>query len=296
MRTEREPLLAALTGFFLGVFTTLAVIEFESSWISRIVILVMLAMLAAAAFAAFLFIKRQRAGGDAPASQGAWKHADASAPEPVSGVAGGPAARPPAPKSTPEWHNPRAEPQRDTTPPGPRGPRSVHHTETPPSSPSRTTGPAAMMGNSSPRRRENDSVYYPEEESFATEPSSTPTISYISADPNRLVEVWESYRKKGDGRFNVSGLRQRLEAAGIAAEVVAGEHVGAGDCLLAIDFRGGGPLYLLPNFNKPARTVSQWFQALGSESRTAVIQRLIRPATARRSGGGLTVETKGEIE
>jgi hypothetical protein len=123
------------------------------------------------------------------------------------------------------------------------------------------------------------------------------SVSPGFAGAEQLSEVWDSYFRNGDGRFNAKGLQRQLESAGISAEVILGEQLKAGDSLLGVDFKdGSGLLYLLPNFGKPARAVEEWFQNISTGSRVARIQRLLRPATACRKGGTIYLETKGEVE
>jgi hypothetical protein len=116
------------------------------------------------------------------------------------------------------------------------------------------------------------------------------------ADSSRLVDVWEVYLKSGS-RFNEAGLRRQLSASQIDAEVIPGSQFGGGDIVHAVDLKdGSGILYLLPDFAKPPRALEEWFHSRDSGSRMARIQRLVRPATARRSGGRINLESKGEIE
>ncbi len=116
-------------------------------------------------------------------------------------------------------------------------------------------------------------------------------------DPSRLIDIWNVYYSKGDGKFNATGLRRQLENAGIDAEVIPGDRLGGGDNILAVDLLDhGGVLYLLPNFTKSPRAIEDWFRATDSGSRMARIQRLVSPATARKSGGSITLILKGEVE
>src|SRR5882757_6727105 len=90
MRSHREPLLSALAGLLVGIFATLSVIEFQTTfgkvktafpW-ERYGILTALLLLAVAAIAAYLKL----AGSSAPES-------DAGAPEPEESRKGGPAPK-----------------------------------------------------------------------------------------------------------------------------------------------------------------------------------------------------------
>jgi hypothetical protein len=116
------------------------------------------------------------------------------------------------------------------------------------------------------------------------------------ADSSRLIDVWETYLKSG-AMFNETGLRRQLETSQIDADVIPGSQFGGGDSVHAVDLKdGSGILYLLPDFAKPPRALEEWFQSRDSGSRMARIKRLVRPATARRSGGRINLESKGEVE
>ena len=116
----------------------------------------------------------------------------------------------------------------------------------------------------------------------------------LRAEPNRLIEVWESYWRHGDGHFNAPGLRRHLHEAGVMGEVVLDQRFG--DRVLAVELDDSGLLYLLPNFAKPPRAVAEWFDAIGTSSRLARIGRLHAPARVRRVAGGIEVIQKGAVE
>lgn len=287
MRNDRELLLVAFTAFLAGVVFTLFVLLFGylKDWPDRLVVLGVLTVLTTVSLAASVLVTRKRSdqgesatpqaavsrGGSTPSKDPTLPVASAVTLPPNATGSSNPQGRKPEPR----WEPPpaRVEGARKGGNSVASSPRSTTMETLPPST-----------------RRETEPVGYLEGESVAG------ASMYSVVDPGRLVEIWESYRRKGEGKFSAQGLQQRIAAAGITADVLPGEQFGAGDNVLAVDFRVGGPLYLLPNFHKPVRTVSPWFQPLGPESRTAVIQRLIRPATARRSESGLDLETKGEIE
>ena len=119
----------------------------------------------------------------------------------------------------------------------------------------------------------------------------------VEVSLSSLIDVWETYLSHGDGRFNAKGLQRQLEEKGISASVIPGEHLEAGDRVLGVALPSWGDIvYLLPNFTKPPRAVSDWFESKGSESRRATIQRLVEPAAGRRSSRGWEIQKKGVVE
>jgi hypothetical protein len=126
-------------------------------------------------------------------------------------------------------------------------------------------------------------------------PKPVPTIS--SSNPGDLIEAWEAYLRHGDGRFNAKGLERQLEKKGISARVLSAEHLGMWDHVLGVVFDASdGGVYLLPDFTKPPRAVSEVFYSRGDESRRAKIKRLVQPAVARRKSGGWHLEQQGQVE
>lgn len=129
------------------------------------------------------------------------------------------------------------------------------------------------------------------DEAFFDPPSEQPALRSID-----LIQVWEEYESEGDGHFTPSGFSRRLASAGIDARALAGEELGVGDAVLAVEpLRGGSEIYLLPDFNRPASAVVQWFENQGSGVRTAYIKRLIQVAEAERRGGELVIRRKGIV-
>jgi len=126
---------------------------------------------------------------------------------------------------------------------------------------------------------------------------STPEI--FQAPPFRtdeLIQVWEEYEANGDGHFTPAGLGQRLENAGLEARAIAGEELGSGDAVLGVEpLHGGSQVYLLPDFNRPASAVADWFENQGSGVRTAYIKRLIQVAEVERRGSELVIRRKGVV-
>ncbi|HEV3458841.1 MAG TPA: hypothetical protein VHG32_20000 [Thermoanaerobaculia bacterium] len=120
-------------------------------------------------------------------------------------------------------------------------------------------------------------------------------LTSLSAWPEHLVEVWQSYLEKGDGRFDAKGLRRHLEAVGLSAPVTIDDSLG--ESVLGVD-PGDGQVYLLPHFDSTPNEVAGWFQQGSSTaSRLARIQRLVRVAVARRAAGGrLELLRKGAVE
>jgi hypothetical protein len=114
--------------------------------------------------------------------------------------------------------------------------------------------------------------------------------------PEDLIRVWEAYEAEGEGHFTADGLARGLDAAGIEARALSGEELGAGDAVLGVAaLRGNGPIYVLPDFNRPSSAVSRWFEDQGSGVRTAAIKRLDKVAEVERRGGELVVLRKGVV-
>jgi hypothetical protein len=303
MRSGREPLLPALAGFLVGVLFTLAVIQFESTFqlsnnqhgsggspgaasslasvqwtgnAERYTTLTILLALAITSIVAYL------------------RFAKAASTTTLEKAFEG---------TTNESPSYRSSPGADKTPASPPPPREGQRRDQ--VDPSRGGNPDKGRSRSELSTPYGSRQPNPTFARDSREPSQSPVIDYdrstppqsTSSYPNGLVEVWDSYFKKGDGRFNIKGLQKALEEAQIPAEVLGGEQMSAGENLLIVDFRdGSGLLHILPNFSKPTRALETWFHPLGSGARTALIQRLVRPATARRKGGQIVLENRGEIE
>lgn len=279
MRSDRGSFLLGLAGFLAGVFFTLFITEFlgpkaAASWLERKLLLLVLLLLFIAVLRAYAMLARTAASAGSSVATGAdWetvprKEATAALPQ---GDQGG----------RREVNGGRSE-IRD-------GARNLREPLEAPL-PARRLEPAIT----SPARIPQGSSGY--QVSDQSSEVKTPSENK-SAHPGRLIEIWERYYREGDGKFNAGGLRRQMEEAGITADVIPGDRIGAGESLLAIDLHDGtNLLYLLPNFGKPVRAVDNWFQSVGGESRVARIQRLLRPATARRAAAGIVLETKGEVE
>jgi hypothetical protein len=281
MRSHREPLLSALAGLLVGIFATLSVVGFQETfrdktqptlvW-ERYGILTALLLLAVAAIAVYLKLARSSAS-----------ESDAGAPEPEERRKDGPTLKVKESAAREAFDKDRRnekEPARGDKP----APGSGRAPTPPPSRESRQPLPP-------PVREARNSARPVSDES--PEPPAPPLAPVHSG---RLVEIWDSYYKNGNGRFDINGLRRSLETGAVKADVLSGDQLAAGDNVLIVDLRdGSGQLHVLPNFTKPVRALEEWFQPLGSGDRTAIPQKLIRPATARRWGGSITLESKGEV-
>lgn len=277
MSQNREPLILTLVGFLIGVLFTLLVVRTQSSanakgpgstfeFYAILVVLLVLTVLLLA-----VYLKPRQAILERSSSAAA----ELRTIGPLRSSSGGKVTTP-----TGEGQS------KETRPSGGVQPGTTAKLQSGYS----YADPQEQPGTPLPQ----DSDYW--DSATPTEDSESPTTVALTSHADRLVEVWQTYHRNGDGKFNANGLRRFLESAGINAEVLAGERVEAGDNVLAVDIRDGrGSLYLLPNFNKPAIALSTWFQIPGSGSRAAVIQRLIRPATARRVGSRINVESRGEV-
>lgn len=118
--------------------------------------------------------------------------------------------------------------------------------------------------------------------SAATEPK--PGIPQLH--PTEIAQVWNRYLEVGNGQFNTKGLQEFLGSAGIRADVLPPDDlVGMGNPVLGISEPGSRErVFLLPDFTRPPKAVSSWFD-LDSEIRNSTrMNRLVRVAELRRRG------------
>ena len=120
--------------------------------------------------------------------------------------------------------------------------------------------------------------------------------------PGDLIAAWDDYRRAGDGHFSRRGFQAVLAHRGLAADVSAGDRVGAGDAVLIVERPSGAPrFYVLPNFNKSPRAVADWFDDDSGGALTGRTQRVTRVAQGRwvepgsGIGRGFEVLERGEI-
>lgn len=123
----------------------------------------------------------------------------------------------------------------------------------------------------------------------------TDATSASRVDPGRLASIWKDYLDHGDGRFERTGLGRRLGEAQLDLQVLSSEELGISAPVLGVARPGRPEVFLLPDFNAPARAVAEWFTDGGSGDRTARIRRLIEVAEAQRHGGDLQLVRKGSV-
>ena len=118
--------------------------------------------------------------------------------------------------------------------------------------------------------------------------------SRSSPDRERLADVWRDYFENGDGRFDASGLRRKLDAAGIAGRVLSDSRTG--DRILGVEM-DDGKVYLLPHFDSTPSALTPWFLSAGPATRLERIQRLLQVAEARLGAdGGFELVRQGKVE
>ncbi len=136
------------------------------------------------------------------------------------------------------------------------------------------------------------------EETLPPEPGQPdePAPSMREPQESDLIAVWDAYRRKGDGHFNVEGLKSQLADHGFAAEVMTSSHVGASDYLLIVETASRKPhFFVLPSFAKSPRTVEAWFKDNSDGALTGRIRRVQAVAEGRWTNTGCDLIQKGTI-
>lgn len=116
-------------------------------------------------------------------------------------------------------------------------------------------------------------------------------------EPADLIEVWEAYRREGDGHFTAQGLQHLLDARNLTATVRQNEHVGAWDCVLVVETLSRRPeFYVVPSFTKSPRKVSKWFDDHSDGALNGRVEKVLEIAKGRwtESGVGDTIQ-KGVV-
>ena len=280
MRHNRETVLLASWVFLAGMLVPLVIHELWGGTLGtlgRDLVLMTLLLLVATAFVLWWRLSRGEAG--VRLSQTTMTLEEWNLKNPAGRDS---APEPPSPKGIVEAREHRGTGPRIDAAPLAGGGRQPVASAAP--QPTRDPNPPAPRPPAAPFQTQSDSW----DDSY--------TASTFKADASRLIEIWDGYCRSG-ARFNDAGLLRHIETAGLQAEVIPGNQFGGGESVLAVDLKdGSGILYLLPDFAKPPRAIEEWFQSRDSGSRMARIQRLVRPATARRSGGRINLESKGEVE
>lgn len=116
-------------------------------------------------------------------------------------------------------------------------------------------------------------------------------------EPADLIEVWETYRREGDGHFTAKGFQDQLDARNLTAAVRENEQVGPRDCVLVVETPSRRPyFYVVPSFTKSPRKVSHWFDDRSDGALNGKIERVLEIAKGRwtESGVGDTIK-KGVV-
>jgi len=162
--------------------------------------------------------------------------------------------------------------------------------------------------------RESDEAAGPDPEVRPPAPGAPPTEAETpqpepgepspaqAPQPDDLVTAWDDYRRDGDGHFSRRGLQAVLDHRGLAAEVSAGDRIGAGGAVLIVETTSSAPnFYVLPSFNRSPRAVADWFDDDSGGALTGRTQRVTRVAQGRwveaetDIGRGFEVLERGEI-
>jgi hypothetical protein len=235
------------------------------------------------------------------ASFAAWRRLRWSAASPAAGAAGARGSSvSAAPHSPPELPEPAIAGEQGETPARPPVPPPVSPPAiAAPPPPDEAAGaasptPAEVPGDEGGGWRDE----YPE----APPPARTPAggreaASSLGPLREQLAEVWLACLRDGEGQFAAPALRRALLAAGLGGQVL--DDAPAGNLFAVDPRRGAGDrrVLLLPLPGVTARAVAEWFSCPASGgSRLARIQRVVRPAVARRGAAGWELLEKGVVE
>ena len=136
----------------------------------------------------------------------------------------------------------------------------------------------------------------PATEAAAQQPvvGEPPTAEVLQ--PGDIIAAWDDYRRDGDGHFSRRGLQAVLDQRGLAAEVSAGDRVGAGGTVLIVETPHNTPnFYVLPSFNKSPRAVADWFDDSSGGALTGRTQRVARVAHGRWVEAGTEIGRRFEL-
>ena len=110
---------------------------------------------------------------------------------------------------------------------------------------------------------------------------SPPADSPVEPQASDLIQVWDTYRREGDGHFTKRGLQKQLDDMEFQATVSADNRVGSSDCLLVVQTESQGPgFFVLPSFAKSPRAVRRWF----ADRSDGALNRTIPPSGGGRRG------------
>lgn len=184
----------------------------------------------------------------------------------------------------------------DRSPEGPQRPLEV--TEPLARSPRHHPDPPAPASSPLPRVEASPARRHGEDRPPAPSPTAAPSPSTEprgGLDPGAVTAAWQQYLEHGDGFFEPRGLRRHLDATGVVADVIAAQDLGIQGPILAIAPPGSRQLYLVPDFNQPARAVAEWFTDQGSGERMARIKRLLEVAVAERGEEAARLLKRGVV-
>lgn len=118
----------------------------------------------------------------------------------------------------------------------------------------------------------------------------------IEPQASDLIKVWDTYRREGDGHFNVQGLQRQLDALDFQATVSDDDRVGSRDCLLVVETESQKPgFFVLPSFAKSPRAVQRWFADQSDGALNRRIERVAEVAEGRWTPKGSEVAKIGLV-
>ena len=125
---------------------------------------------------------------------------------------------------------------------------------------------------------------------------SPPADSPVEPQASDLIQVWDTYRREGDGHFTKRGLQKQLDDMEFQATVSADDRVGSSDCLLVVQTESQGPgFFVLPSFAKSPRAVRRWFADRSDGALNRTIHQVAEVAEGRWTRKGSEVANMGVV-
>lgn len=282
--SARQPVMLViplcLGGYLLGLATSLLSTRFSSFddlWKGVIVLLVV--ALAAVSLTAGLILIRSREGLQRSGSSGKADVAvrGETAASPGTQLAGNGGSR-----------SPREHPKVGREEPEKRATHDAMDRRVSSNRPTRQVSvserPGPMPGTSN-ERRQGPSVKV-----------SPPADSPVEPQASDLIQVWDTYRREGDGHFTKRGLQKQLDDMEFQATVSADVRVGSSECLLVVQTESQGPaFFVLPSFAKSPRAVQRWFADRSDGALNRTIHQVAEVAEGRWTRKGAEVANLGVV-
>ena len=163
--------------------------------------------------------------------------------------------------------------------------------------PRRPAADSRSEGRDHERSQREPAVPIDQSEPLGKNAGRNESLMLAEPAPADLIEVWEAYRREGDGHFTAQGLQHQLDVRNLTATVREIEQVGARDCVLVVETPSRRPdFYVVPSFTKSPRKVSKWFDDHSDRALNGRIEKVLEIAKGRwtESGVGDTIQ-KGVV-